>query len=299
MRLSGDLLKAIGWMIGALVSFTVMTVSVRELADDLHAFEMLFVRSGLGAIFLAALLTAKGWHQIHTQRLVGHIGRNVIHFAGQVFWILGITLLPLATVSAIEFTTPIWGALLAVLFLGERMHRGRWVALALGFVGILVIIRPGLEVLNIGALIMLGCTFCFGTTSVITKWLTREDSALAILFYMVLLQTLFGAVASIFVWAPIRLEHGPWLLLLAITGLSAHYSLTRALAAADASFVMPFEFLRLPFVAVIGFLLYAEPFEAAILLGAGLIFLGNYYSLREESRASEARTPGQEREAGL
>ncbi len=289
MHLGASLLKAIAWMIGALVSFTVMVVSVRELAAEMHAFEMLFIRSGIGVLILAVVLVVKGWDQLRTVQFVTHIGRNVIHFAGQVFWILGITLLPLATVSAIEFTTPVWGAFLAALCLGERMHRGRWVALGLGFLGILVIIRPDLEVVNIGALIMLGCTFCFGATSVITKWLTRKDSALAILFYMVLLQTLFGAIASTFVWTPVRFEQGPWLLLLALTGLAAHYSLTRALAEADASFIMPFEFLRLPFVALIGFLLYAEPFESVILAGAGLIFLGNYFSLREESRMAKAQ----------
>lgn len=291
MRLGASLLKAIAWMMGAIVSFTVMVVSVRELSAEMHAFEMLFIRSGIGVAVLAAVLHIKGWDLIRTAQITGHVGRNAIHFAGQVFWIIGITLLPLATASAIEFTTPVWGAFMAVLFLGERLHRGRWVALGLGFLGILVIIRPGLEVLNIGALIMLGCTFCFGATSVITKWLTRRDSALAILFYMVLLQTLFGALASAFIWTPVRFEHWPWLLLLALTGLSAHYSMTRALAEADTSFVMPFEFLRLPFVALIGFLLYAEPFETAILAGAGLIFLGNYFSLREETRMARAR-PG-------
>lgn len=289
MLLSADLIRAIAWMMAALVSFTVMAVSVRELTADMHAFEILFIRSAIGVLILAVILSAKGWSLIRTTQIAGHVGRNVVHFAGQVFWIIGIGLLPLATVSAIEFTTPIWGAFLAVLFLGEQLHRGRWVALALGFLGILVIVRPGLEVINIGVVIMLGCTFCFGATSVITKWLIREDSALAILFYMVLLQTLFGATASFFVWVPVQSNHWPWLLLVALTGLSAHYALNRALAEADASFVLPFEFLRLPFVALIGYLLYAEPFEAAILAGAALIFLGNYYSLRQESRLTEAR----------
>lgn len=279
--------KAIAWMIGALASFTVMAVSVRELSAGMHAFEMLFIRSAIGAAILAVVLCYRGWGQLKTLRIAGHVLRNVVHFAGQTFWIFGIALLPLATVSAIEFTTPIWGALMAVLFLGERMNRGRWLAFAMGFLGILIILRPGLAVVSGGALVMLACTFCFGATNAMTKWLTRSEAALAILFYMVAMQTVFGAVASIFVWVPIQAADWPWLLLLALTGLSAHYSLVRALAAADATFIMPFEFLRLPLVAVIGFLLYAETFDPIILVGAALIFAGNYYSLRQENRAAK------------
>ena len=279
-----DPLKAIAWMIGAIVSFLVMAVSVRELSAGMHAFEMLFIRSAIGVAILAAVLSIRGWGQARTRRLGGHLLRNLIHFAGQTLWIAGIALLPLATVAAIEFTTPIWGIFLAVLFLGERMNRGRWVSLALGILGILVILRPGVAVVSTAALLMLICTFCFGATNAITKWLTRSDTPLAIVFYMVLMQTLIGALATIFVWTPVAAGDWPYLVLLGVTGVSAHYALTQALASADATFIMPFEFLRLPFVALIGFLVYAEGFEAAVLIGAVLIFAGNTYSLRRESR---------------
>lgn len=284
--------KAIAWMGLALLSFTAMVIPIRALAPDLHAFEMLFVRSAIGLVILSGLLSVRGWHLLKTQRLPGHLLRNVIHFTGQSLWIFGITLLPLATVSAIEFTTPIWGALLAVLFLGERMHRGRWVALAMGFLGILIILRPGLGpegsgLISVGAVIMLACAFCFGATNVVTKGLTSSERSLTILFYMVAMQTLFGGIGAAFVWAPLELGHWPWLLLLAVTGLSAHLGLVRAFAAAEATFVMPFEFLRLPFVAALGFFLYAEAFELVTLLGAALIFAGNYYSLRQEGRVAE------------
>lgn len=286
MQFNSDIARAIAWMMGALLSFTVMAISVRELSDDLHAFQMLFVRSGIGVLMLAVIVQVSGgkWGQLRTVRIGSHVFRNVVHFGGQTFWILGIALLPLATVAAIEFTTPIWGALLAVLFLGERMNPGRWAAFGLGFVGILVVLRPGLSVIELGAVIMLACTFCFGATNAITKWLTRTEGTLLIVFYMVLMQTGFGAFASYFVWEPIVGWHWPWLVLLAITGLTAHYSLTSALAAVDATLIMPFEFLRLPIVALVGFFLYQEGFELIVLLGAVLIFAGNYFSLRYESR---------------
>lgn len=290
--------KAIAWMIASLLSFAVMAVSVRELTGEMHAFQMLFIRSALGVLILLPVLSqhsrrygGRRWRQIRFTYLPGHGLRNVIHFTGQVLWIIGIGLLPLATVSAIEFTSPLWGGLLAVLFLGERMNAGRLAAFALGFAGILVIVRPGLSEVSDGILIMLACAFFFGATGAVTKWLTRRETALSITFYMVLMQTVFGAVASTFVWQPIALEHLPWLLLMAVTGLSAHYSLTSALAAADATFIMPLDFLRLPVVAVVGFLLYAEPFELFTLLGALIIFSGNYISLTYESRRGRPPAP--------
>jgi drug/metabolite transporter (DMT)-like permease len=138
---------------------------------------------------------------------------------------------------------------------------------------------------------MLACAFLFGATGAITKWLTRRETTLAITFYMVTMQAAFGGVASVFVWEPVLLEHLPWLLLVGVSGLSAHFCLTSALAEADATFVMPIDFLRLPLVALVGFLTYAEAFEAEILLGALIIFSGNYISLRYETRRGRPPPP--------
>lgn len=295
MPANASTFKAIAWMVGALCSFAIMAVSVRELTGEMHAFQMLFIRSCLGVLILLPILSLRGrgggWQQIRCDHLAGHTLRNVIHFTGQVLWIFGIGLLPLATVSAIEFTSPLWAGVLAVLFLGERLNRGRLIAFVLGFVGILVIVRPGFIDVGEGIVIMLVCAFFFGATGAVTKWLTRRETALAIIFYMVLMQAVFGAVASLFVWQPVTLAHTPWLALMAVTGLSAHFCLTSALAEADATFIMPLEFLRLPMVATIGYLLYAEDFEAATLLGALIIFSGNYVSLRYETRRGRPPTP--------
>lgn len=298
MHASASPLKAVAWMIGSLLSFAAMAVSVRELTGEMHAFQMLFIRSALGVLILLPILSRRdkngagsGWRQIRPTYLAGHGLRNVIHFTGQVLWIFGIGLLPLATVMAIEFTSPLWAGALAVLFLGERMNRGRLAAFVLGFLGILVIVRPGLADVGEGVILMLICAFFFGATGATTKWLTRRETALAITFYMVAMQTVLGAAASVFVWQPVHLEQAPWLLLMALTGLSAHYCLTSALAAADATFIMPLDFLRLPVMALAGFLLYAEPFELWTLLGAAIIFAGNYFSLRFEHKRPRPEMP--------
>lgn len=285
--------KAIAWMTGALLSFATMTVSIRELTGEMHAFQMLFIRSVIGIVILLPIIARSrlGWSQVGPRYFAGHLLRNVIHFTGQVLWIFGIALLPLATVSAIEFTSPLWAGALAMLFLGERMTPGRAAAFVLGFVGILVVVRPGVVEISEGIVIMLVCAFFFGATGAVTKWLTRRQTAVAITFYMVLMQAVFGAAASAFVWQPLTLQQAPWLLLMGVTGLSAHFCLTSALAEADATFVMPLEFLRLPVVALAGFLLYAEAFQLEILLGALIIFSGNYISLWYETRRGRPPAP--------
>ena len=297
MSTNASHLRAIAWMIGSLLSFAAMTVSVRELTGEMHAFQMLFIRSSLGVLILLPVLSRRGadggtgWRQIRTTYLAGHGLRNVIHFTGQVLWIIGVGLLQLATVMAIEFTSPLWAGVLAVLFLGEFLNRGRITAFALGFAGILVIVRPGLSDVSEGVLLMLACAFFFGATGATTKWLTRRETALAITFYMVLMQAGLGAAASTFVWQPVHLAQAPWLVLMAVTGLSAHFCLTSALSQADATFIMPLDFLRLPIMALAGFLLYSERFELWTLVGAAIIFSGNYFSLRYEHRRARMEIP--------
>ena len=276
-------LSAALWMGLAILSFCAMAVAIRELTAGLSAFQILFVRSAMGLLFLCALSAIKGWRPYRTARPWGHVQRNAVHFAGQTLWIISIGLLPLATVFSIEFTTPLWGALLAVLFLKERMNRGRLVALVLGFIGILVILQPGSGGLEEALLLMVLCAFFFGATTVYTKWLTRSDEAITILFYMTLLQMIFGFFASLFVWQPIAWTDWPWLFAVAVTGLTAHLGIAKALSHADATVVLPMDFVRLPLIALVGFLIYHENPGLMTWVGAALIVAGNYYGLTQET----------------
>jgi drug/metabolite transporter (DMT)-like permease len=295
-----SVLKAVLWMAVALLSFTAMAVAVRELAGEMHAFQILFIRSTIGALIIVAALFATGWQQLGTRRLAVHGLRNVVHFIGQVLWIFGIQLLPLVTVFAIEFTTPLWAAVLAVLFLGERMNRGRWVALVCGFCGILVILQPGYTEPDPALFVMIVCAVFFGLSVTFTKSLTRTDHALTIMFFMTVMQTGLGLVASVFVWTPVALWHWPWLTVVAVTGLSAHYSMVRAFGHADATIVVPMDFLRLPLIALVGFSIYGESLEPATVVGATLILSGIYYSITRENRTARAAlaTAGDDRNNG-
>jgi drug/metabolite transporter (DMT)-like permease len=281
---TGPAVAGAAWMIGTLLSFTTMAVAVRELTPAIGTLQVMAFRTGIGFVVLLPIIARYRFAPLRTGRLPLHATRNFIHFFGQLGWFYGVTLLPLATVFALEFTTPIWAALLAVLLLGERFTRSRVAAIALGFAGVMVIVQPGLQAVGAGTAVLLGAAFCFASTLVCTKALTRTDSALTVLFYMTLIQAPFSALLVIGDWATPTPEEFAWLCVVGVTGLTAHYCTARALSVADATIVVPIDFLRLPLIAVVAALLYDEPVRAAVLVGALLIFGGNYYNLWCERR---------------
>jgi drug/metabolite transporter (DMT)-like permease len=277
-------LRAALWMGGALLSFSLMAVAVRELARAMGPFQILFLRSLVSLALVAAALPYFGLARLSTRRFGLHVVRNLFHFGGQYAWVYAIGLLPLATVFAIEFTMPVWTALLALLILGERLNRGRIVMLVMGVAGILVILKPGAAPVSHAALVMLGGAFAYGATMVATKRLTGSESALAILFYMSAIQVAIGFFPALPGWAPPAAADAPWIFTTGACGLSAHFCMTRAFRLADATLIVPIDFLRLPLIAVVGALVYSEPVEVTTFVGAAVIFAGTYYSLRRESR---------------
>jgi drug/metabolite transporter (DMT)-like permease len=272
------------WMGGAVLSFSVMAVAVRELTRTMGSFEILFLRSVVSLAIMAALLPYFGLRALRTRRLGLHVVRNVLHFGGQYAWVYAIALLPLATVFAIEFTMPVWTAVLAMLILGERLNRGRVVMLVLGVAGILVILKPGIEPVSPAALVMLAGAFAYASIMIATKRLSQSDTPFAILFYMAAIQVPLGLVPALKEWVTPGLSDLPWIAAVGVTGIIAHFCMTRAFRIADASLVVPIDFLRLPLIAVVGVLFYSEPIEFSVLVGAAVIFAGTYYSIRRESR---------------
>jgi len=279
------------WMVGALVSFSVMAVSVRELLHTMGSFEILFIRSLMSLVILLFLLPGRV-KSLRTRHFGLHVLRNCFHFAGQYAWVYAISLLPLATVFAIEFTMPVWAAVLAMIFLGERLNQGRVVMLALGVIGVFVMLRPGVAVIQPAALVMLLGAFAYASTMIATKRLSGQDSAFAILFYMAVIQLPLGLVPALPQWVWPGLRDLPWVLALGVVGLSAHYCMTRAFRIADSMVVVPIDFLRLPLIAVVGAVFYKEPLELVIMVGAAIIFAGTFYSIRRESTGRLAPSQG-------
>jgi drug/metabolite transporter (DMT)-like permease len=285
-------LRAALWMCGTLVSFSTMAIAVRELLDTMGTFEVLFFRSLVSLLMVLAIVPRYGLGALRTRRFGLHLVRNLFHYCGQYAWVYAIAFLPLATVFAIEFTMPVWTAVLAVLLIGERLNRGRVVMLMTGLAGILIILRPGFAFIHPAALVMLGGSLAFATTMITTKRLSSTDSPLVILFYMSVIQLPLGLIPALPVWVMPTVADLPWVVGVGVAGYSAHYCMTRAFRLADATLVVPLDFLRLPLIAVVGALFYREPIELATMLGAVVMFAGTYYSVSRESRARPATAAG-------
>lgn len=284
---SGDAVRAAFWMVGAIASFSLMAIGGREAARQLDTFEIMFYRSLIGLLLIVGgAIVLRRLTEVRTQRLPLHIVRNLFHFSAQNLWFYGLTMIPLAQLFAIEFTTPIWIALLAPLLLGERMTTWRLIAAALGFAGILIIAQPGLQPLNDGHIAAALSTIGFCGTIMITKALSRTETLWAILFWMTAIQAVLGAIAVFYdgEGAVPGSESLPWVALVALCGVTAHISLTSALRIAPASVVAPMDFARLPFIAIVGWLVYSEPLEIAVAAGAALILFANTLNLRAETR---------------
>ena len=280
-------LKAAVWMIGAIASFSTMAVAGREVSFALDTFEIMLFRSAVGVIIVAFAAIAFGtWRQISREQFSLHFFRNIMHFIGQNLWFYAVTVIPLAQVFALEFTSPIWVILLSPLILGERITLVRAVAALMGFLGVLVVTRPDMAGVNVGVTMAASSAIFFAFTIIFTKRLTRTQSITCILFYLTVLQLGFGLITAGYdgdIALP-NTETLPWLVLIGVAGLLAHFCITNALAIAPATVVVPIDFVRLPVIAIIGMLVYGEALDLWVLLGAGIIFAGNYLNIWSETR---------------
>ena len=275
------------WMSGAIVSFSTMAIAGRAVSDELDAVEILLYRSifGLG-IVLAGAWFAGTLSQINARHRGLHLSRNLCHFSGQALWFSALPLLPLAQIFALEFTSPIWVLVLSPLILGEKLTRLRVGVALVGFVGILIVARPGVVTMNIGVVAAALSAVCFAGSIILTKRLTRTEALTCILFYLTAMQLVFGLVCagfdgnitlpSLMVW--------PWLVLIGCAGVCAHFCLTTALTLAPAAVVVPFDFIRLPAIAVVGLVFYDEALDIFVLIGAVVIFAANYANIWAETR---------------
>ena len=282
-----DSLKAAAWMSGSIAAFTAMAVAGRALAGRHDVFEILTWRSAVGFVLVVLFGATTGQlRSVSTRRLGGHLLRNTLHFTGQNLWFFALTLIPLAQLFALEFTSPLWIILLAPLLLGERLTPARALAVALGLAGVLIITRPGAVPPSWGLAAAAGSALFFALTSILTKRLASDVSVIGILFWLTAMQFVLGLVCA-GMDGHVKLpdaETAPLLALIGLCGVVAHLSLTSALRLAPASFVVPIDFLRLPLAAVVAALLYGEPMDPFVLIGGAVVLAGIWVNLRAELR---------------
>ena len=268
-------------MAGWLALMLIVAVAGRETTRELNAFQIMEVRSILGFFMLYPLIRINGGlAAMKTSRPLQHIGRNLIHYAAQLGWFFALTLIPLAQVVSIEFTMPIWTAILAASFLGERMTVWKISAIVLGVVGVIVIVRPATGEINPGQMIALGAAVGFGISVAMMKSLTRTETTLTIISWMLVIQAAAGFFPSLYVWTWPSAYAWGWIVVIAFCGTFSHYCMARAMLYADATVVVPMDFLRVPLTAAAGWLIYSERLDIFTVLGAALILTGNLLNLK-------------------
>jgi len=277
-------------MVGTIASFSSMAVAGREVSSELDTFEIMMYRSLFGVVLVVVIAGAFGTlREINGRNLGQHMLRNLAHFTGQNLWFYAVTVIPLAQVFALEFTTPLWVIILSPLLLGERLTLVKGCAALIGFCGILVVARPDVGTVNSGMIAAASSAIFFALTMIFTKRLTRHHSITCILFYLTVMQLVFGLVAAGFD-GDVALPDArglPFVALIGAAGLLAHFCITNALAIAPATIVVPMDFVRLPAIAVIGMILYNEPLDLWVLVGAAIIFGGNYLNIWSQTHRSK------------
>jgi len=269
------------WMAGWLTLMLVMVVAGREGMRELNVFELMEIRTVTGFFLLLPFVYRNGgFKAVKTSRLPQHIARNLVHYGAQLGWFFALTLIPIGQVVAIEFTMPIWTAILAASFLGERITSWKAIAIMLGVVGVLIIVRPATGEVNPGQLIALAAAVGFGVSMALVKSLTRTESALAVIFWMIVVQAVAGLLPTLYSWVWPSASAWGWVIVIAICGTFSHYCLASAMRYADATIVVPMDFLRVPLTATIGWLVYAERLDLFTVFGAALILTGNLLNLK-------------------
>jgi len=288
----GRIVWAVTWMVGALISFTLVAIAGRSAARGADALQIAVWRTLIGFSILVLIIKTQGiaFGSLTSRRPGLQVVRNLVHFTAQFSWLYALTRMTLAELTALEFTAPLWVALLAPFLLGERLTALRLGAAVLGFIGVLIVVRPGAIPLSEGTPFGMIAAIGFALSMLTTKRLLIGDNALTVLFWMQGLQILIGLAVIL---GRTTLGYGPglpmpdlitfcWLAGVGAFGLTAHYSLAKAFTYADAIIVAPMDFLRLPLMVLVGVVLYAEPLDFWVLGGGLIVVVANFLNIRGE-----------------
>jgi drug/metabolite transporter (DMT)-like permease len=281
--------RGILWMALASFTYACTYAVVRELSGSFTAFQIVFFRSALGILFMAPWLVRAGRGALYFNHAWLYWARTACNYVGMVLLMWGIGRLALQNVTALQFTIPLFTVLFVALILGETVGVHRWAALLIGFSGALVIVRPGFVEVSAASLAVLGCSALYGLSNVTTKRLTQLDDPNAVVFHVFSLMMLVGLVPALWHWTTPTLAQLPWIVAMGALSTLATLGTTRGLAAADASVVMPINFLRQPFAVTLGFIFWTELPDIWTGIGSAIIFGAGLYIARHESRARRAR----------
>ncbi|MGY9019045.1 MAG: DMT family transporter [Alphaproteobacteria bacterium] len=281
-----NVLRGAAWMILAGFCWTIMTILVRQLSADYSSFEILFFRNLVSVCILLPLAMRSGLSSLKTQRLQLHSLRALLSYIGVLLLFYGIANIPLPDVTALSFTQPLFVVVLAALILKEVVNGARWIAVIAGFVGLLVIVRPGVVAVELATILVLLSAFSYAVSNICVKRLMTTDTANQSVFYFNLLMLPIALVPALFVWVTPALADLPLFVAIGVNGTIAVYAYARSFTLADASAVMPFDFLRMPMAATAAFLLFSETGDIWTWVGSVIIFASSYFLARSSSKSA-------------
>jgi len=262
-----------------------MHATIRSIAADLHPFQIAFFRNFFGLLIFVPILIRTGPGFLRTSQFPLHVTRAVLNVLAMLTFFTALSLIPLAKVTAIAFSAPLFAALLAVIVLGERFRVRRWLALVIGFVGTLLILRPGLLAVDLGSILVLASAGLWGVTMIVIKILARRESSLAITGYMSILLSVLSLGPALYVWQTPEPTTWLWLLFIGLAGTLAQVALAESLKLGETTVVMPFDFLKLVWAIALGFILFAEFPDVLTIVGAATIFFSSFYIAYRETKA--------------
>jgi len=281
---SHNVLRACALMLLAAMLFTAMQGTVRYLSASMHAFEIAFFRCFFGMLCIAPWLLNGKLQTLKTAHFGRHLTRAVLNVVAMLlfFTALSLTATPIAQIQALAFTAPLFTTVLAGLMLGEVVRLRRWSAVCVGFAGALIIIRPGIQPIDPGSVYTLLSASLWALCMIIIKQLSRSDSSLTITAYMVILMTPLSLIPAVFFWTGPDPGQWFWLVLCGVLGTLGQWAMAHSFSLADATVVLPLDFSKVAWGALIGYLAFGEVVDAWTWIGAGVIFAGaTYITFRE------------------
>lgn len=277
--------KAAGMIIFACIFFSSMNAIIRHVSTEIDPLEIVFFRNFFGLVAMMPWLARKGLGVMRTKRLGMIAMRSFWGFLAMATWFSALAIVPLSNAVALSFTAPLFAAIAAVLFLGEVIRMRRVTALAIGFAGTVVILRPGLDTIGWGEMLVIGSAATMALSIVTMKALTRTENPDSLVVWQTLMVAFVSVIPALFVWSWPSLEMWIWLFVLGVSASIAHVAFTRAFAMADTTYLMPFDYVRLPMVALLGWIFFSEVTDIWTWVGAAIIAGSSVYVAHRESLA--------------
>lgn len=279
-------LQAVLLMLISMLLFSSMNTVIRLLSAEMHSTQMVLLRNigGLIVVVLWETLRTRALPRFPTQRIKGHFWRASVGIMAMQLWFYSLSIMPLNPATALSFTTPIFSTIIAILFLGEKAGIRRWSAIATGFIGMLVILRPGTGDIGPEAIFVLVSSMIMGVAAVLVKTLTNTEKPETIVFYMALFMTLWSIAPALPHWQEVTPHQMKLVVMIAVLSTAAHLTMARAYQRVEMVMLMPLDFSRLVFTALLAHMFFGETLDTPTILGSLIIVASTVYIAHREHR---------------